>query len=325
MNSGAQTCTVSSEQFKHDIMAVSESDASAIVSKLNLVTFKYDGSDDPRLGLVAEQVAQIDPRLVFRDASSTVRGVRYEDLTAVLASVVRENQQKFDELTGATPAPWFVAAVGKAIAALGELTATHITVTNDLDVQGAVHAAGDITSGAAVRGQELCAGSTCVTEAQLPALLAEAGSGGQVPDLGGSPSVDEASSTPDTTPPVITIHGNNPATIAVGTAYADLGATATDDSGSAILRTYQDGREVSAVRLDTSLAGAHVIAYVAHDPSGNVATSTREVFVKAATSTAALGGPVASSTPANDNLPPEEVASSSATSTRGGGVGAIGR
>ena len=127
--------------------------------------------------------------------------------------------------------------------------------------------------------------------------------------------MDEATSTPDTTPPVITIHGNNPATIAVGTAYADLGATATDNSGSAILRTYQDGREVSAVALDTSLAGAHVIAYVAHDPSGNVATSSRQVIVKAATSSAPPGGSVASSTPANDNLPPSEVATSSATSS----------
>ena len=100
-----------------------------------------------------------------------------------------------------------------------------------------------------------------------------------------------------------------------GTAYADLGATATDDSGSTILRTYQDGREVSAVSLDTSLAGAHVIAYVAHDLSGNVATSSRQVIGEAATSSAPLGGSVASSTPANDNLSPEAVASSSATSS----------
>ncbi len=39
---------------------------------------------------------------------------------------------------------------------------------------------------------------------------------------------NSASTTPATTPPTITINGDNPAIIEVGDSYADLGATVND-------------------------------------------------------------------------------------------------
>ncbi len=99
--------------------------------------------------------------------------------------------------------------------------------------------------------------------------------------LGNSNEPESPPETPsDTTPPTITISGNNPANVLVGDTYADLGAVAVDDSGVAILRTYYNNVEVTAVSIDTAVAGEHEVVYVATDLAGNSATSTRVVIVE---------------------------------------------
>ena len=81
----------------------------------------------------------------------------------------------------------------------------------------------------------------------------------------------------DTTPPVITLLGNNPQVITTGTAYPELGATAMDDvdddiSGSIVI-------DSSAV--DTSAAGSYSVTYDVTDSSGNTAdTVIRTVTVQ---------------------------------------------
>jgi hypothetical protein len=73
------------------------------------------------------------------------------------------------------------------------------------------------------------------------------------------------------------------APLLVAIASVALGAIAIDDSGTAILRTYVRGIEVTAVSIDTSVAGEHAVVYVATDLAGNSATSTRAVVVEAET------------------------------------------
>ena len=74
----------------------------------------------------------------------------------------------------------------------------------------------------------------------------------------------------DTTDPVITVLGTNPATVEYGTTYTDAGATATDASGTITVTT--NGEVKASV-------GAYTLTYVATDPSGNTATATRTVNV----------------------------------------------
>ena len=74
----------------------------------------------------------------------------------------------------------------------------------------------------------------------------------------------------DTTDPVITVSGTNPATVEYGTTYTDAGATATDASGTITVTT--NGQ----VNADV---GTYTLTYVASDPSGNTATATRTVNV----------------------------------------------
>ena len=105
----------------------------------------------------------------------------------------------------------------------------------------------------------------------------------------GSVTQDSASTTP-TTPPTITINGDNPAIIQVGDSYADLGATVSDtgpgQAGDTNLgyQTFLNGTLVSNIDIDTSEAATDTVQYVATDTDGLTATSTRTVLIEASPS-----------------------------------------
>ena len=75
----------------------------------------------------------------------------------------------------------------------------------------------------------------------------------------------------DTTAPVITVTGDNPATVELGTTYTDAGATATDASGTITV--------VTTGTVDANTVGTYTLTYTATDASGNAATDTRTVNV----------------------------------------------
>ena len=53
---------------------------------------------DKRVGFIAEEVQQIDPRLVAYNQNGSVQSVRYEELTAMLVQSVQELQMQNDLL-----------------------------------------------------------------------------------------------------------------------------------------------------------------------------------------------------------------------------------
>jgi autotransporter-associated beta strand protein len=86
----------------------------------------------------------------------------------------------------------------------------------------------------------------------------------------GDSLVLKQTSTSDTTPPVITVVGADPVTVAQGSVYSDAGAT-TDD-GSAVTPNIPDSI--------TSTVGSKTVTYDSVDASGNNATQkTRTVIV----------------------------------------------
>jgi len=89
--------------------------------------------------------------------------------------------------------------------------------------------------------------------------------------------------TVDTTPPVITILGNNPANVQQGETYTDAGATAIDDVDGSVTVTISG-------TVDTSTAGSYTVTYTASDSAGNVATATREVNVSASATKVTISG-----------------------------------
>jgi hypothetical protein len=78
----------------------------------------------------------------------------------------------------------------------------------------------------------------------------------------------------DTTPPVITVLGDNPFTTTVNTAYVELGATATDDT---------DGTLTSSITTTSTVAittpGTYTVTYSVTDAALNTGTATRTVVV----------------------------------------------
>ena len=78
----------------------------------------------------------------------------------------------------------------------------------------------------------------------------------------------------DTTAPVVTVTGDNPATVELGATYIDAGATATDASDPNLTDSL-----VTTGTVDTDTVGTYTITYTATDPSGNAGTATRTVKV----------------------------------------------
>ncbi len=79
---------------------------------------------------------------------------------------------------------------------------------------------------------------------------------------------DETKTPPDTVFPVITILGDNPATVELGSSYSDAGATS--DGGETVS---------SSGSVDTNTVGTYTITYSATDAAGNTSTATRTVNV----------------------------------------------
>jgi hypothetical protein len=106
VSDGGQLGTVvSSERFKKDIATMEK--ASEAILALRPVTFHYksDAKETPQFGLVAEEVAKVNPALVLPDKEGKPFTVRYDAVNAMLLNeflkehrTVQEQQKEIDAL-----------------------------------------------------------------------------------------------------------------------------------------------------------------------------------------------------------------------------------
>ncbi|MDJ0790420.1 MAG: DUF5011 domain-containing protein [Acidimicrobiia bacterium] len=90
----------------------------------------------------------------------------------------------------------------------------------------------------------------------------------------------------DTTPPGITLSGNNPVVLDVGASYNEPGASVTDDIDPS------PNLVVNNSSVNTSVAGGYTVTYTATDAAGNIAREGRAVLVVgSAGPVMALAGP----------------------------------
>lgn len=99
IDSASQLGTVSSsKRFKKEIKPMN--DASEAILGLKPVSFQYknDQAKRPQFGLIAEQVAEVNPDLVVRDSEGEIYTVRYEAVNAMLLNEFLKEHKKVEEL-----------------------------------------------------------------------------------------------------------------------------------------------------------------------------------------------------------------------------------
>jgi uncharacterized coiled-coil protein SlyX len=89
--------TSSSARFKKDVKPMDK--ASETVLALKPVTFHYksDKTNTPQFGLVAEEVAEVDPDLVGRDRNGEIYTVRYDAVNAMLLNEFLKEHRKVEQ------------------------------------------------------------------------------------------------------------------------------------------------------------------------------------------------------------------------------------
>jgi trimeric autotransporter adhesin len=87
----------SSERFKKDIAAMEK--ASEAILSLRPVTFHYktDTKGTPQFGLIAEEVAKVNPDLVLRDKEGKPYTVRYDQVNAMLLNEFLKEHRRNEE------------------------------------------------------------------------------------------------------------------------------------------------------------------------------------------------------------------------------------
>jgi Chaperone of endosialidase len=97
------TTSGSSRRFKNEIQPMEK--ASESIMALRPVTFHYktDKTNTTQFGLIAEEVAQVNPELVVRDQNGELLTVRYEAVNAMLLNEFlkehRKNEQQEETIT----------------------------------------------------------------------------------------------------------------------------------------------------------------------------------------------------------------------------------
>jgi Chaperone of endosialidase len=96
-SNGQLGVSASSQRFKKAIEPMDK--ASEAILSLKPVTFHYktDPTNTPQFGLIAEQVAEVNPDLVVRDAMADIYTVRYDAVNAMLLNEFLKEHCKMEE------------------------------------------------------------------------------------------------------------------------------------------------------------------------------------------------------------------------------------
>jgi hypothetical protein len=92
---------ISSARYKKEIKAMNS--ASEAILGLKPVTFQYksDTKDTPQFGLIAEEVAKVNPDLIVRDKNGEIYTVRYDAVNAMLLNEFLKEHRTVQDLKSA--------------------------------------------------------------------------------------------------------------------------------------------------------------------------------------------------------------------------------
>jgi len=90
------TPPASSLRFKHDIKPMDETSDAILALKPVTFHYKSDNKNTPQFGLIAEQVAKVNPDLVLRDEKGEIYSVRYDAVNAMLLNEFLKARRQID-------------------------------------------------------------------------------------------------------------------------------------------------------------------------------------------------------------------------------------
>jgi uncharacterized coiled-coil protein SlyX len=141
-SNGQLGTAASSERFKKDIKLMDRASESILALKPVTFHYKSDKTSTAQFGLIAEQVAEVNPDLVVRDNSGEIYTVRYDAVNAMLLNEFLKEHRKVEEQQAMIGRLETTAA--KQVATITELKSTVAqqqkglqTVTARLDEQAA--------------------------------------------------------------------------------------------------------------------------------------------------------------------------------------------
>ncbi|OHA80316.1 MAG: hypothetical protein A2675_00680 [Candidatus Yonathbacteria bacterium RIFCSPHIGHO2_01_FULL_51_10] len=220
-------------------------------------------------GLVAQDVARVLPGMVATTSNGYL-GVNYSMLPILTLQGLKELDLNLEGLASATTTMtdttgnktfvgrFFDRITGWLADAANGLTTVFANVFN--------------------AKEKICVDGECLTKSDIKALLEIA--------HGSSQSANAAidSTTAALTPIVISINGNNPATLNIGDTYGDLGALiiSPESAKNFGIKASLDGgpdMDISQISIDTTAAGTHTVVYSVIDQNNLTTTAERVVNV----------------------------------------------
>jgi uncharacterized coiled-coil protein SlyX len=100
-SAGQLGTTSSSRRFKKEIQPMDKASESLLALKPVTFHYKSDNTSTPQFGLIAEEVADINPDLVVRDEKGEIYTVRYDQVNAMLLNEFLKEHQTVQELKSA--------------------------------------------------------------------------------------------------------------------------------------------------------------------------------------------------------------------------------
>ncbi len=98
IDSNGQLGTISSSRrFKNEIKPMNKTSESILALKPVTFHYKSDETDTPQFGLIAEEVAKVNPDLVVRDKNGEIYTVRYDAVNAMLLNEFLKEHRKNEE------------------------------------------------------------------------------------------------------------------------------------------------------------------------------------------------------------------------------------
>src|SRR5207237_7083780 len=98
VSDSGQLCTAPSPaRFKKEIKPMDKASETSLALKPVTFHYKSDNTHSPQFGLIAEDVAEVNPDLIVRDKNGDIYTVRYDAVNAMLLNEFLKEHKKVEE------------------------------------------------------------------------------------------------------------------------------------------------------------------------------------------------------------------------------------